>query len=75
MAATKHKSAEVAEIIGLAVRNKRREYMLTQAQLAGLVELSDKTVRDIEQGTGNPGLQSTLTVLKTLGLSLEIAQQ
>ncbi|WP_407826500.1 helix-turn-helix transcriptional regulator [Schaalia hyovaginalis] len=36
----------------------RKSYRLTQIQLGHLVGLSDKTVRDIERGTGTPSLKA-----------------
>ena len=39
--------------IGTAVRRARREAGLTQAQHAELAETSERTIRDIEKGTGS----------------------
>ncbi|MST64091.1 helix-turn-helix domain-containing protein [Schaalia hyovaginalis] len=50
----------------------RKNYRLTQTQLGDLVGLSDKTVRDIERGTGSPSLKAVLSTLSALGLRLEV---
>ncbi|KQB84015.1 type II toxin-antitoxin system Y4mF family antitoxin [Corynebacterium lowii] len=63
-----------AQEIGAAVRTARKEYLLTQQQLAELAGLSDRTVREIEKGTGTPGLKAVLTVLAVLGLKIEVAE-
>ncbi len=61
-----------AATIGHAIREMRRSYRLTQTQLGELVGLSDKTVRDIEKGTGSPSVKALLATLSTLGLRIEI---
>lgn len=58
--------------IGEAVRAMRKNYSLTQQQLAELVGISDRTLRDIEKGTGAPGIGAVLATLKVLGLELEV---
>lgn len=57
--------------IGAAVRRARREAGLTQAQLAELAETSERTVRDIERGTGSPGLAVVARAAAVVGLRLE----
>lgn len=58
--------------IGIKVREVRSYYRLTQVQLADLAGLSDKTVRDIEHGTGTSSLRAVINVLNVLGLTLEV---
>ncbi|RAV32798.1 helix-turn-helix domain-containing protein [Corynebacterium heidelbergense] len=58
--------------IGAAVRTARKQYRLTQVQLAELVGLSDRTVRAIEQGSGSPSLNAVVATLTALGLRLEV---
>ncbi|KQB83124.1 helix-turn-helix domain-containing protein [Corynebacterium oculi] len=65
---------EEARKIGAAIRVIRKEYMLTQQQLAELSGLSDRTVRDIEKGTGTAGLHAVLTVAGVLGMRVEIVE-
>lgn len=59
--------------IGARVRSLRKEYHLTQQQLADLAGVSDATVRQIEHGTGHSTLTSLLAVLTVLGLTLEVS--
>ncbi|SES22540.1 helix-turn-helix domain-containing protein [Corynebacterium cystitidis] len=59
---------DVAVNIGKVIYQIRKGYNLTQVQLSELAGLSDKTVRDIEHGTGTPSLNSGLAVLNVLGL-------
>ncbi|AIT60689.1 helix-turn-helix domain-containing protein [Corynebacterium doosanense] len=64
--------AAEARRIGEAMRAMRKNYALTQQQLAELVGISDRTLRDIEKGTGTPGIGAVLATLKVLGLELEV---
>lgn len=57
--------------IGLAVRRARREAGLTQVQLAELAETSERTVRDIERGTGSPSLAVVVRTARVVGLTIE----
>lgn len=57
--------------IGAVLRAARREAGLSQVELAELVGLSDRTVRDIEKGTGGPGLAAVAAVASALGVRLE----
>ena len=61
---------EDAAAVGSAIRDARRESGLTQAQLAELVGLSDRTVRDIEKGSGSPSFSSVAATANALGLRL-----
>lgn len=61
-----------AEHIGSAIKSARREYNLTQQQLADLAGFSDKTIRDIEKGTGSPSLHAVISALDVVGLTLEV---
>lgn len=60
------------ESIGLAVKAGRKRYNLTQQQLGDLVGLSDKTIRDIEKGTGSPSLKSVVATLEALGVAIRV---
>ena len=54
--------------LGPALRSHRREKGLTQAALAASAGLTEKTLRQLEQGRGN--LDSWHAVLRQLGLEL-----
>lgn len=63
-----------AESIGAAFRTERKRNNLTQQQLADVAELSDRTVRDIENGTGTAHLSSVLKLADTLGLTVQVTR-
>ncbi|MFC7403297.1 helix-turn-helix transcriptional regulator [Citricoccus sp. GCM10030269] len=56
--------------IGRAIRAARREAGLSQTQLAELVGLSDRTLRDIEKGSRSPSIGAVAAVAGALGLHL-----
>ena len=64
--------SEIVAEIGAGIRAMRKEYMLTQQQLAELAGISDRTLRDIEKGSGSPSVGTVAKVLATLGLNLEV---
>lgn len=59
-----------AAIIGGRIRLSRRTHRLTQTELADLAGISERTVRDIEKGTGAPSLASVVGTANVLGLHL-----
>jgi y4mF family transcriptional regulator len=59
-----------AKGIGLAVRSARKDAGLNQGDLADLAGVSERTVRAIETGTGNPTLAAVVSVANVLGLHL-----
>lgn len=61
--------------IGSVIKATRKEYGLTQQQLADLAGVSDRTVRTLEQGGLGPTLGSLLAVTGTLGLKVEVANR
>lgn len=58
--------------LGRSVRQARRRYRLTQQQLADLVRISDKTLRDIERGRPGPSFASAVAAAEAVGLELSI---
>lgn len=67
------RSEELAARIGTSIRHARKDAGLTQQQLGELAGLSDRTVREIELGSGTPGLGAVLDVLAVLGLDLTVS--
>ncbi|MDK4258330.1 helix-turn-helix domain-containing protein [Corynebacterium propinquum] len=65
-------SATQARKLGSVIRRTRKEYMLTQPQLALMIGISDRTLREIEKGTGSPSVKAVLAILETLGLELDV---
>lgn len=56
--------------IGEIIRNRRKEFGLTQTQLAKLSKVGINTLTQIERGDGNPTVAVLKKVLGTLGLQL-----
>ncbi|MDQ0756252.1 helix-turn-helix transcriptional regulator [Arthrobacter sp. B3I4] len=63
------------DVAGIAqqIRRSRKEAGLTQEELAHLAGTSERTVRAIETGTGNPSLQAVVAVANVLGLNVGVA--
>lgn len=59
------------ETIATSIRNSRKAAGLTQEDLAHLAETSERTIRAIETGTGNPSLNAVTKAARVLGLRLE----
>ena len=60
--------------IAAAIRAARKEAGLTQEDLALLAQTSQRTIRAIDTGTGNPTLKSVLSAATVLGLKVEVTQ-
>jgi y4mF family transcriptional regulator len=58
--------------LGEAVRNRRRELGLRQAEVADLSGCSQRFVHTVEQGKPTLRLDKLLEVLEVLGLGLEV---
>ncbi|OKL50381.1 transcriptional regulator [Boudabousia marimammalium] len=58
-----------------ALKIARKEYGLTQQQVADLSGVSDRTVRSLEKGSSSPSLKALLAVADTLGLTVEVVRQ
>ncbi|MCW2135155.1 helix-turn-helix transcriptional regulator [Arthrobacter sp. VKM Ac-2550] len=56
--------------VGKRIRAARKEAGLTQKDLADLAGTSERTVRAIETGTGNPTLAAVAATANVLGLRL-----
>lgn len=54
--------------VGAAIRAARKEAGLTQKQLAELVELGERTVREIERGAEGPSIGAVLRTANAVGL-------
>lgn len=52
---------------------KRRQFLkLRQGDLAGLSQVAEKTINQIEQGIGNPSFKTLSKILEVLGLELNL---
>ena len=70
--AIRQNSAGHFAVIGAAVRTRRRDLRLTQAELADLAQCSERAVRALERGSGVPRFDTVLRVLGALGLGLQV---
>ncbi|MGP9490648.1 helix-turn-helix transcriptional regulator [Glutamicibacter sp. 287] len=58
--------------IGFAIQQSRKENGLTQEQLAELADISERTLRAIETGVGNPSITAVLSAVAVLGLKIVV---
>lgn len=56
--------------IGAIIKQRRKEFGLTQSQLASLAKVGVNTLTQIERGEGNPTVAVLDKVLDTLGLQM-----
>ena len=57
-------------VLGKIIKEKRKEYKLTQNQLAEKVYLSRSYIADIEQGRYNPSLETFVAIANVLHINL-----
>ncbi|WP_243400117.1 helix-turn-helix transcriptional regulator [Arthrobacter glacialis] len=57
-----------------SIRRARKDAGLTQEDLANLAETSERTIRAIETGTGNPSLRAVAAAANVLGLRLTVTR-
>jgi y4mF family transcriptional regulator len=58
--------------IGAGIRSARKDAGLSQEDLAHLAGTSQRTVRAIETGTGNPSLKAVVAAANVLGLHVAV---
>lgn len=63
---------DTARELGQAIRDARKHYGLTQVQLAELAGVSDRTLRDIEQGKTGASFANILAVAEATGVRLTV---
>jgi transcriptional regulator with XRE-family HTH domain len=59
-------------ILGDTIRQRRELLGLLQTQLAALSGISSRTIQLVEQGKGNPSLDTISSLIDPLGLRLEL---
>jgi y4mF family transcriptional regulator len=59
-------------IIGDTIKQRRELLGLLQTQLAALSGVSSRTIQLVEQGKGNPSLDTLISLIDPLGLRLEL---
>lgn len=61
-----------SEEIGRAIAAARKREHLTQEELAALSGISERTLRNIENGTGRTSLETVLRVAGSVGVSIRL---
>jgi y4mF family transcriptional regulator len=60
----------LAEQLGQAIKNRRKELKITQPHLAELANISTNTLYKLERGQGNPSLEVLNKLAEVLGMEL-----
>lgn len=58
------------EEIAALIKERRKEFGITQRTLAELAEININTLTQIEKGSGNPTIQTLEKVLNIVGMKL-----
>lgn len=58
--------------IGIFIKERRKEFGITQHTLAELAGININTLTQIENGEGNPTVQTLEKVLEVIGMKLTI---
>jgi transcriptional regulator with XRE-family HTH domain len=62
----------LAEVIGLSIKNRRKELRITQPHLAELAKISTNTLYKLERGQSNPSLEVLSKLAEVLGMEIMI---
>ena len=62
------------EEIGQAIAAARKREHLTQGELAALSGISERTLREVENGTGRTSLAAVLRVAGSVGVPLALGE-
>ena len=60
---------------GNVLTTRRKELKLSQAEVADLANISEKTLRQLEHGSGSAHLSSLLSVAGVLGLEITLTNR
>ena len=58
--------------IGAAIKHRRETMRISQERLALVANLALRTVRMVEQGSGNPSIHTLILLFDVLGLELSV---
>lgn len=61
--------------LGQQIRDRRQLLRITQGDLAEIAGVSLRSLIDVEQGKGNPGVHQLVKILDVLGLKIEISNK
>ncbi len=63
---------KTTEDIGKWIKTERKRQKITQKKLAGLIEVSERFILELERGKSNARIGKALHVLHQLGATIEI---
>lgn len=58
--------------MGKAIRARRKSRKIVQVDLADIAGISPRTLRDIENGTANPELETLMKICQVLGMEIKV---
>lgn len=58
--------------IGKSIRARRKSRKIVQVDLADIAGISPRTLRDIENGTANPELETLMKICQVLGMEIKV---
>jgi y4mF family transcriptional regulator len=61
-----------SKAIGKAIRARRKSRKIVQVDLADIAGISPRTLRDIENGTANPELETLMKICQVLGMEIKV---
>lgn len=64
-----------AKRLGQTIKQRRKQFGLTQEEMAQLAQISTRTWGDLERGRGTVRLDMLTTALEVLGLELTTREQ
>lgn len=62
---------QVLDHFGVAVRNARQEQQISQRALAGKLNMSVRTIINLENGNSSPRAETAFLIASELGISLD----
>jgi y4mF family transcriptional regulator len=62
----------LVEMLGVIIKNRRKELSITQPHLAELAKVSTNTLYKLERGKGNPSLDVLNKLAEVLGMELTL---
>ena len=62
----------LVQVIGEAIKNRRKQLGITQPQLAEIAGISTNTLYKLERGQGNPSLDVLYKITEVLGMELKL---
>jgi y4mF family transcriptional regulator len=58
--------------LGMIIQARRKSRKILQEDVAEVAGISSRTLRDIENGTANPELDTLLSLCQSLGLEIKL---